>query len=83
MLLVILLVLLLLIIIQNIVLIRIVSYHWRNRNFGITKKDSNSKVILLHLYYLKINNPVNLVVNNISRNFTMPSSFNGKKLFYG
>ena len=57
----------------------IVFYHWRNRNFGITKKNSNSKVTLLHLYYLKINNTVNLVVNNTSQNFPMPSSFNGKK----
>ena len=61
----------------------IVFYHWRNRNFSVTKKDSNSNVTLSYLYYLKINNSVNLVVNNISRNFTMLSSFNGKKLFYG
>ena len=57
----------------------IVFVHWRNRNFSITKKDSNNNSVLLHLYYLKINNTVNLVVNNINRKFTMLSSFNGKK----
>ena len=54
----------------------IVFYHWRNRKFSITKKDSNSKATLLYLYYLNINNSVNLVVNRISRSFTMLSSFN-------
>ena len=58
----------------------IVFYHWRNRNFGITKYLSTNNNTLMHLYYLKINNTVNLVVNNTSQNFTMPSSFNGQKI---
>ena len=58
----------------------IVFYHWRNKNFTIYKKNSANKTVLLHLYYLKINNSVNLVVNNIRRSFSMLSSFKGKKI---
>ena len=61
----------------------IVFYHWRNRRFTIRKKDSNSGAILLSLYYTTIGNTVNLVINNIRRQFTVLSSFNGKKLLYG
>ena len=58
----------------------IVFYHWRNRKFRIRKKDSNSGVFLLSLYYTTIGNTVNLVVNNQRSQFTMLSSFNGKKI---
>ena len=34
----------------------IVFILWRNRNFSITKKDTNSNQTLLHLYYLNTNN---------------------------
>ena len=58
----------------------IVFYHWRNRNFSIKKKDSNSRATLLNLYYTTGGNTVNLVVNNLRSQFTMLSSFNGKKI---
>ena len=61
----------------------IVFYHWRNRNFSLTKYLSTNNNILLKLNYDKTNNSVNLTVNKSTLSFTMPSSFNGKKLFYG
>ena len=53
---------------------------WRNRNFSITKKDSNSNQTLLHLYYLNSNNNLYLNISNTRKNITIPSSFNGKKV---
>ena len=59
-------------------------YHWRNRNFSLTKYISTNNNILLKLHYDKTNNLVKLNINQITLSFTMPSSFNGKKkLFYG
>ena len=54
--------------------------HWRNRNFSITKYLTTNNNTLVFLYYLKINNTLNLVVNTTTLNFTMPSSFDGKKI---
>ena len=56
----------------------IVFYHWRNRSFSLTKKSGNN--ILLKLNYDKTNTSVNLTVNKSTQNFTMPSSFVGKKI---
>ena len=53
---------------------------WRNRNFSITKKDSNSNQTLLFLYYLNVNNTLNLHISNTRKNISIPSSFNGKKV---
>ena len=61
----------------------IVFKHWRNRNFSLTKYISTNNNILLKLNYDKTNNSVNLTVSKTTQSFTMPSSFNGKKLFYG
>ena len=58
----------------------IVFYHWRNRNFSLTKYLSTNNNILLKLNYDKTNNSVNLTVNKSTQSFTMPSSFNGKKI---
>ena len=58
----------------------IVFYHWRNRNFSIKKKDSNSGATLLNLYYTTTGNTVNLVINNVRKQLTMTSDFNGKKI---
>ena len=58
----------------------IVFDHWRNRNFSIKKKESNSGATLLNLYYTITGNTVNLVVNKVRRQFSMLSSFNGKKI---
>ena len=53
---------------------------WRNRNFNITKKDANSNQTLLFLYYLNVNNTLNLHIANIRKNIPIPGSFNGKKV---
>ena len=53
---------------------------WRNRNFSITKKDSNSNQTLLFLYYLNVNNTLNLHNANTRKNISIPGSFNGKKV---
>ena len=58
----------------------IVFYHWRNRRFYIFKKDSNSQTCLLGLSYSNVSNEVKLIVNKVLRTFTLPSSFNGKKI---
>ena len=58
----------------------IVFYHWRNRNFSLTKYLSTNNNILLKLNYDKTNNSVNLTVSKTSQSFTMPSSFNGQKI---
>ena len=55
-------------------------YHWRNRNFSLTKYLSTNNNILLKLNYDKTNNSVNLTVNKSTLSFTMPSSFNGNKI---
>ena len=58
----------------------IIFYHWRNRNFSITKKNSTNNNILLKLNYDKTNNKVTLTVNKTTQNFTIPSSFNGQRI---
>ena len=57
----------------------LVFTHWRNRNFSITKKDINNNQ-LLFLYYLNVNNTLNLQISNTRKNIPIPSSFNGKKV---
>ena len=61
----------------------IVFYHWRNRKFSIKKRDSNSGFRILDLYYHTLGSTINLVVNKVRRQLSLPSSFNGKKLLYG
>ena len=58
----------------------IVFYHWRNRSFSLTKKNSVNDNILLKLNYDKTNNKVTSTVNKSTQNFTMPSSFNRQKI---
>ena len=58
----------------------IIFYHWRNRNFSLTKKNSNNDNILLKLNYDKTNNSINLTVGRTTQSFTMPSSFRGRKI---
>ena len=55
-------------------------YHWRNRSFSLTKKNTDNDNILLKLNYDKTNNKVTLTVNKTTQNFTMLSSFNGKRI---
>ena len=58
----------------------IVFYHLRNRNFSLTKYISTDNNILLKLNYDKTNNSVNSTVSKTTQGFTMPSSFNGKRI---
>ena len=58
----------------------IVFYHWRNRKFYLFKKDSSSINNLLGLSYSNVSKEVRLIVNKVLRSFTLPSSFNGKKI---
>ena len=58
----------------------IIFDHWRNRNFSITKKNTENDNILVKLDYNKSNNKVTLTVNKTTQNFTMLSSFNGKRI---
>ena len=58
----------------------IVFYHWRNTSFSLTKKNSSNDNILLKFNYDKTNNKVNLTVNKTTQSFTMPSSYNGRKI---
>ena len=59
--------------------LRIVFKHWRSRNFTLSKYLPTNNNTLLVLYYVKSDNSLNLYVNNTSQNFSMPSSFDGKK----
>ena len=58
----------------------LIFHHWRNRNFSIKKKDTTSGSTLLNFYYTTSGNTVNLVVNNVTKQLTLPSDFNGKKI---
>ena len=59
----------------------LIFYHWRNRTFGLYKRDTNGRSIILRLYYSFIRrNTISLVVNNVRSQLTMPSDFNGKKI---
>ena len=61
----------------------IVFYHWRNSNFSLTKYISTNNNILLKLKYDLRSYTVSLTVSKTTQSFIMPSSFNGKKMFYG
>ena len=58
----------------------IVFYHWRNRNFSIKKKDSNSGAISLSLFYSTRGNRITLLINKVRSQLYLPNSFNGKKI---
>ena len=58
----------------------IVFYHWRNRKFSIKKRDTSGGFILSEFYYHTLGRTINLVVNKVRRQLTLPSSFNGKKI---
>ena len=58
----------------------LVFTHWRNRNFSITKKDINNNQTLFYLYYLNVNDTLNIHISNTRKTISIPSSFNGKKV---
>ena len=58
----------------------LIFYHWRNRSFGLYKRDTSGRSILLTLRYSSVGNLLFLVVNNQRSQLTLPSDFNGKKI---
>ena len=58
----------------------LVFTHWRNRNFSITKKDINNNQTLFYLYYLNVNDTLNIHISNTRKTISIPSSLNGKKV---
>ena len=61
----------------------IVFYHWNNRDFALSKKSKPSNQTLLSLTFTKAAGYLTLLSNNKRDFFSLPSSFDGKKLFYG
>ena len=58
----------------------LIFYHWRNRNFSLTKKSSIQRITLLNLRYSTRGNNVILTVNKQRDTLKMPNDFNGKKI---
>ena len=58
----------------------LIFYHWRNRSFGLYKRDTTGRSIILTLRYSSVGNVLFLVVNKQRSQLTMPSDFNGKKI---
>ena len=58
----------------------IVFYHWRNRSFNLSKKNSDNDNLHLRLIYNKINNKLSLNSAGSVNHITLPNSFNGKKI---
>ena len=59
----------------------IVFSHLQRNNFKLTHYDiSNTKLQLLFIYYLHINDSLNLSVGSQRKTLTVPSSFSGKKV---
>ena len=58
----------------------IVFYHWRNRTFSIHKKNPNINSNLISLFYSNISNKLILSILNAIKSFSLPSSFDGKKI---
>ena len=56
----------------------IVFYHWSNRDFALVKKNSQND--LLSLTFTKAAGYLTLLSNNKRDFFTLPSSFDGKKI---
>ena len=61
----------------------IVFYHWKNRDFALVKKNTNNNQSLLSLTFTKAAGYLTLLINNKRDFFSLPSSFDEKKLFYG
>ena len=58
----------------------IVLNYYQSTNFSLTKYISTNNNILVKLNYDKTNKSVNLVINKITQSFTMPSTFDGKRI---
>ena len=57
----------------------IVFYHWNNRNFALSKKNSANQT-LLSITFTKAAGYLTLLSNNKRDFFNLPSSFDGKKI---
>ena len=58
----------------------IVFYHWSDRDFALAKKNSDSNQDLLSLTFTKAAGYLTLLSNSIRDSFTLPNSFDGKKI---
>ena len=58
----------------------IVFYHWSNKDFVLSKKNSQNKQSLLSLTFTKAASYLTLLSNNKRDFFNLPSSFSGKKI---
>ena len=52
----------------------------KRENFSVSLHNKNKNQLLLFLYYLKLNNTLNLHVGNTRKNIPIPNSFDGKKV---
>ena len=52
----------------------------KKENFSVSIHNKNNNQLLLFLYYLKLNNTLNLHIGNIRKNIPIPNSFDGKKV---
>ena len=58
----------------------IVFYHWSNRDFALSKKNPDNNQALLSITFTKAAGYLTLLSNNKRDYFTLPSSFDGKKV---
>ena len=58
----------------------IIFYHWNNRDFALSKNDSQNNQGLLSLTFAKAAGYLTLLSNNKRDFFSVPSSFDGKKM---
>ena len=58
----------------------IVFYHWSNRDFALVKKNNQNNQNLLSLTFTKAAGYLTLLSNSIRDSFTLPNSFDGKKI---
>ena len=58
----------------------IVFYHWSNRDFALVKKNSQNNQMLLSLTFSKAAGYLTLLSNSIRDTFSLPNTFNGKKI---
>ena len=58
----------------------IVFYHWNNRDFSLSKKNSDNNQALLSVTFTKSAGYLTLLSNNKRDFFTLPNNFDGKKI---
>ena len=58
----------------------IVFYHWSNRDFALAKKNKDNNQVLLSLSFTKAAGYLSLISNNKRDFFSLPASFDGKKI---